>query len=51
MNKWNIDSKNPTKYKNEDTIVFWNVAKSFQDDHLNLISTNVCIYFTLRCAF
>ena len=40
MNKWNIDSKNPTKYKNENTIVFWSVAKSFQEDQLNVISTN-----------
>ena len=40
MNKWNIDSKNPTKYKNKNTITFWNVAKSFQEDHLNVISTN-----------
>ena len=40
MNKWNIDTKNPTKYKDEDTIVFWNVAKSFQEAHLNLISVN-----------
>ena len=40
LNPWNIDRKNPTEYKNQDTIVFWNVAKSFQEAHLNIISDN-----------
>ena len=40
LNPWNIDRKNPTKYKDKDTIVFWNVAKSYQDAHLDIISNN-----------
>ena len=40
LNPWNIDRKNPTKYKDNNTIVFWNVAKSFQEAHLNIISDN-----------
>jgi len=40
LNPWNIDRKKPTKYKDNNTVVFWNVAKSFQNEHLNIISDN-----------
>ncbi len=40
LNPWNIDRKNPTKYKDNNTVVFWNVAKSFQKEHLDIISNN-----------
>ena len=40
LNPWNIDRKTPTKYKDNNTIVFWNVAKSFQEAHLDIISNN-----------
>jgi len=40
LNPWNIDRKNPTSYKDENTIVFWNVAKSFENAHLDIISDN-----------
>ena len=40
LNPWNIDRKNPTKYKDNNTVVFWNVAKPYQNEHLNIISDN-----------
>ena len=40
-NLFNIDRQNPTKYKNLETIItFFNVAKSYQETHLNIISDN-----------
>lgn len=39
QNLWSMDRKTPTKYENE-TITFFNVAKSFQDVHLGMISDN-----------
>ena len=40
QNLWSMDRKTPTKYENENTITFFNVAKSFQDVHLGIISDN-----------
>jgi hypothetical protein len=40
LNPWNIDRKTPTKYKDDNPIVFWNVAQSYQDAHLNIIAGN-----------
>ena len=45
LNPWNIDRKKPTKYKDNNTVVFWNVAKSYQNEHLNIISDN-----NFKCA-
>ena len=41
MNPWNIDRNNPIKYTNpENTITFWNVTASMQEEHLQMISNN-----------
>ncbi len=41
QNLWSMDRKNPTKYKNiENTISFFNVAKSYITEHLNIIVDN-----------
>tara|TARA_B100001113_G_C21118990_1_gene626557 strand:+ start:2834 stop:3637 length:804 start_codon:yes stop_codon:yes gene_type:complete len=40
MNPWNIDRKTPTKYIDNDTIVFWNVTAAYQDEHLKIIEDN-----------
>jgi hypothetical protein len=41
QNLWSMDRKVPTKYKNiENTISFFNVAKSFTEEHLEMIVNN-----------
>ena len=39
-NLFTIDRKNPTKYEDDNTIVIFNVAKSFQKEHLDIIVEN-----------
>jgi hypothetical protein len=41
QNLWSMDRKNPTKYENiENTISFFNVAKSYAAEHLKIIADN-----------
>tara|TARA_Y100000593_G_C4301970_1_gene333823 strand:+ start:144 stop:905 length:762 start_codon:yes stop_codon:yes gene_type:complete len=39
-NLWSMDRKNPTVYEDDNTIAIFNVAKSYQKEHLDIIMDN-----------